>query len=288
MCFSSEIQSASVSLRMICMHRRSILVCRKCCISLINLWCFICVLFFGWPQLGAAMGLPDTVLLIRPSIVAVGTVLPTRSPKAQFMGTGFVVGDGRHVITNHHVIPKSMNDDRMETLAVFVGQGKNARGRKAKVVASDPVHDLALLEIKGAPLPAMKLGKTAGVREGELFAFTGFPIGMVLGLYPVTHRGIVSAISPIVIPMMNSRKLDVKHIRRMKAPFDVFQLDATAYPGNSGSPLYEIKTGRVIGVINSVLVKDTKESALENPTGISYAIPVKYVRRLLGRKGKSP
>ncbi|HEC16062.1 MAG TPA: serine protease [Sedimenticola sp.] len=255
----------------------------------IKAWCIASLLVLGaWPLIGGAAGLPDTVLLIRPSIVAVGTVLPTRSPKALFRGTGFVVDDGRHVITNHHVIPRTMDYDRMEALAVFAGQGKNARGRKAKIVASDPVHDLALLEITGRPLPAMKLGDASSVREGELFAFTGFPIGMVLGLYPVTHRGIVSAITPIVIPMMNSRKLDVKHIRRMKAPFDVFQLDATAYPGNSGSPLYEPDTGRVIGVVNSVLVKDTKESALENPTGISYAIPVKYVHELIERKNKTP
>ncbi|MCF6355430.1 MAG: serine protease [Candidatus Polarisedimenticolaceae bacterium] len=235
------------------------------------------------PLFAAASELPNTVDTIRPSIVAIGTIMPTRSPKAQFMGTGFVVGDGRHIITNHHVIPKIVDYARRETLAIFQGRGKQAKGRKATVVATDAVHDLALLAITGEPLPALKLGDSATVREGELYAFTGFPIGMVLGLYPVTHRGIVSAITPIVIPALNSRQLEVKHIRRMKNPFNVFQLDATAYPGNSGSPLYSIDTGQVLGVVNSVLVKNTKESALTNPTGISYAIPVKYVHRLLNR-----
>ncbi len=239
-----------------------------------------------WPISSGAVDLPDTVDRVRSSIVAVGTILPTRSPKAQFMGTGFVVGDGRYVITNHHVVPEVMDYARMETLAIFVGRGKQAKGRQAEIVAMDAVHDLALLSIKGEPLPALELGDAAGVREGELFAFTGFPIGMILGLYPVTHRGIVSAITPIVIPALNARKLDVKHIRRMRDPFDVFQLDATAYPGNSGSPLYAVDTGRVVGVVNSVLVKNTKESALENPTGISYAIPVKYVRQLMDQRRK--
>jgi len=209
--------------------------------------------------------------------------MPTRSPKAQFMGTGFVVGDGRHIITNHHVLPEIINYARRETLAIFEGYGKQAKGRQAKVVAKDETHDLALLSITGEPLPALKLGSTSNVREGGLYAFTGFPIGMILGLHPVTHRGIVSAITPIVIPALNAQQLEVKHIRRMNNPYNVFQLDATAYPGNSGSPLYAIDTGHVVGVVNSVLVKNTKESALENPTGISYAIPIKYAQELLDK-----
>ncbi|MFC1601982.1 serine protease [Pseudomonadota bacterium] len=243
---------------------------------------FLCFALL-WPLVSSATQLPSTVDAIRPSIVAIGTVMPTRSPKAQFMGTGFVVGDGRHIITNHHVVPEILNHARMEALAIFEGHGKQVKAHKAKVIATDEVHDLALLSITDEPLPALKLDDTPSVREGELYAFTGFPIGMVLGLHPVTHRGIVSAITPIVIPALNARRLEVKHIRRMQDPFNVFQLDATAYPGNSGSPLYTIDTGRVVGVVNSVLVKSTKESALTNPTGISYAIPVKYVKQLMDK-----
>ena len=49
----------------------------------------------------------------------------------------------------------------------------------------------------------------------------------------------------------------------------VLQLDATAYPGNSGSPVYDQSTGQVLGVINSVLVKANKEAAIDKPSGIS-------------------
>jgi len=65
----------------------------------------------------------------------------------------------------------------------------------------------------------------------------------------------------------------------------IYQLDATAYPGNSGSPLYLPKTGEVIGVINKVFITGGKESAISTPTGISYAIPVKHVHALLNRVG---
>ncbi len=231
--------------------------------------------------------LPGVINQIRPSIVAVGTVQPTRSPRAVFSGTGFVVAGGRHVITNMHVIPKKIDFARKESIAVFSGRGKKAKAHMAELVARDDDHDLALLEIQGQPLPALKIGSSDRVREGEEYAFTGFPIGMVLGLYPVTHRGIVSAVTPIVIPATSAKQLTAKQIRRMRNPYMVFQLDATAYPGNSGSPLYSPSSGRVFGVINSVYVKQSKETVLSAPSGITYAIPAKYVTRLLKRAGVS-
>ena len=60
----------------------------------------------------------------------------------------------------------------------------------------------------GPPLPALRLAGGGGVVEGQEVAFTGFPIGAVLGMTPVTHRGIVSAITPIAIPQANSRDLN--------------------------------------------------------------------------------
>ena len=66
-----------------------------------------------------------------------------------------------------------------------------------------------------------------------------------------------------------------------RAPFSIFQLDGTAYPGNSGSPVYDPATGKVLGVINAVFVKGLKETAITAPSGITYAIPANYVRDLL-------
>jgi S1-C subfamily serine protease len=59
------------------------------------------------------------------------------------------------------------------------------------------------------------------------------------------------------------------------------QLDGTAYPGNSGSPVYDPDSGVVYGVLNMTFLKNQKENALSQPSGISYAIPVRYVRELL-------
>jgi len=69
--------------------------------------------------------------------------------------------------------------------------------------------------------------------------------------------------------------------RLAEGSFNIFQLDATAYPGNSGSPVYDPESAQVIGVVNQVLVKGTKEAALSNPSGIAYAVPSRYVADLL-------
>ena len=239
-------------------------------------------------QFGRATDLADVIDGLRPSVVGIGTVRPVRGshkPAIDFRGTGFVVGNGRQVITNHHVLPEKLDRANKESLAIFVGRGKAGRAMVVKVLHKDREHDLALLEIIDGSLPAMRLGDTAFIREGSDIAFTGFPIGMVLGLYPVTHKGIISAITPIVIPAVSSRSITAAQMKRMRNPFEVYQLDATAYPGNSGSPVYNRDTGEVIGVINSVFVKGSKETVLEKPSGISYAIPVRYVHELL-KKGK--
>lgn len=232
--------------------------------------------------LPAVAGLADVLPRIKPSIVAVGTYQRTRSPAFRFLGTGFVVGDGLQVATNAHVLPDLVADDQMETLAIAIPGDKQSTVRKAARLAQDKEHDLAVLRIDGAPLAALPLNDSAPVREGQSIAMTGFPIGSVLGLAPVTHRGIIAAITPIGIPQAHSQALDAKLIRRLaRDPFRVYQLDATTYPGSSGSPVFDPETGRVIGVVNMVFVKSTKEHILSDPSGISYAIPVEYLKALL-------
>lgn len=226
--------------------------------------------------------LSQTIERIKPSVVGIGTLLRTRNPAVNFVGTGFAVEDGQHIVTNAHVVPAVLDVEKMETLIVLVGGNKDPQPREAHTVALDKEHDLALLRISGPPLPAMKLGDASTVREGQTYAFTGFPIGMALGFHPVTHRGMVSSLTPIVQPGLSSKQLDVKMINRIRnSAYTVFQLDGTAYPGNSGSPLYDPETGTVYGIINMVFVKGTKETALSQPSGITYAIPGNHIRDLL-------
>jgi S1-C subfamily serine protease len=94
----------------------------------------------------------------------------------------------------------------------------------------------------------------------------------------------ISAITPIALPQVNAKRLEPAVVSRLRTQrFDVFQLDATAFPGNSGSPLFSADSGEVFAIVNKGLVTGTKEAALSNPTGITYAIPIRYLHDLLTR-----
>ena len=229
----------------------------------------------------AYSSLVETVRLVKPSVVGIGVYTPTGRPKNQLYGSGFVIGDGTYVVTNSHVIAKELDESLLQQLAVFTGKGAAAKVRIATLVATDKEHDIAILKIKGQPLPALQLAQSSFKPEGSSIAFTGFPIGAVLGLYPVTHRGIIAAVTPTIIPVDDSRQISIAMIKRLRDPYLVYQLDATAYPGNSGSAMYDVVTGNVIGIINKVFVQESKETVISKPSGITYAIPVKYLHQLL-------
>ena len=239
--------------------------------------------------LPANAGLPEVVAAAKPAVAAVGVYNALSSPRFTFRGTGFAVGDGRLLITNFHVLPEE--SEALQQLTLQIG-GNRAGGqdaapetRKLSVLQTDKVHDLALLQISGEPLPVLALDGAGAAREGQAVAFIGFPIGNVLGFSPVTHRAIISSITPFVLPPANARQLDAAAVARLRQGiFDILQLDGTAYPGNSGGPVLDADSGRVVGVVNMVLVKSSRESALSSPTGISYAIPVRWVRELLDKR----
>lgn len=226
---------------------------------------------------------PQIVEKVSKSTVAIGIYAPIKYSTPRIVGTGFVIGKGDIAITNYHVVSEILDPSIVENYVVLYGSGKNVVKIEAEIIKVDPKHDLAVLKLNDI-LPALEISTgNELLPPGTDIAFTGFPIGAVLGLYPATHRGYISAITPDAIPAINSNQLTTSMLNRMESPSLIYQLDAVAYPGNSGSPMYDPFTGKVVGVLNKVLVKDTKESALSSPTGISYAIPVNYVIELIER-----
>jgi serine protease Do len=232
----------------------------------------------------ARAGLPEALVRVKPAVVAVGTFQKMRSPAFMFRGTGFAVDDGTLVATNAHVVPETLKTENGETLMVLVRvpEAKDPQPREAKVIAMDKEHDLALLRISGAPLPTVTFGNSEAARDGQSVAFTGFPIGNALGFYPVTHRGIIASLTPIAIPAATANRLDARVVQGLKAgPFVLFQLDTTAYPGHSGSPLFDAEAGEVIGIVNMGMLKGMKDTAVGQPSGISFAVPARYLQELL-------
>src|SRR5574343_987138 len=150
-------------------------------------WC-IFVLLWGVGVVAHA-DMVQATARVKPSVVVVGTFKATDSPRFQLRGTGFVVGDGTLAVTNVHVLPEVVGVEEAPALAVLV---RSALGewqqRLARVVASEPARDLAVLRFEGLPAPALVVGDSGRVQEGQSLGFVGFPIGGALGYTPVTHR----------------------------------------------------------------------------------------------------
>jgi serine protease Do len=237
----------------------------------------------GWSGMARALGLPELVAAAKPSVLPVGTYSATDSPRFGFRGSGFVVGDGTLVATNFHVLPAGADTDSGPRMVVMTARSGNEGAlRKARVVATDRWRDLALLQLEGPALPALPLAEPGSAREGQAVALMGYPIAGALGFATVTHRGIVASITTAALPAATASQLDPRALNQLRqGNFELLQLDATAYPGNSGGPLLDAETGRVLGIVNMVLVKNGRESALSSPTGITYAVPVAYLHELL-------
>lgn len=167
-------------------------------------------------------------------------------------GSGFLVDDRGHVVTNEHVI-----DDASDVTVVL----HNGDQADAAIVGTEPTRDLAVLQIDPPsgvdPLP---LGRSSDVRVGEWVLALGSP----LGLDGTVTAGIVSDPSRTV-PLGEAR---------VEQP--AVQTDASINPGNSGGPLINAR-GEVIGV-NTQIRTDSGGSI-----GIGFAVPADTVAETAGR-----
>ncbi|PTT91365.1 serine protease [Pelomonas sp. HMWF004] len=230
----------------------------------------------------AAESLPQLIARAKRSVVVVGSYGLMDTPRFGFRAAGFAVADGLHVMTNAHVVPPDTPGRIDRSLAVQVWLGDDQwQMRSARLLGRDLRNDLALLQIDGPAVPALKLA-AQDTPEGTDIALMGFPIGNALGFVHTTHRGIVSAFTAIATPANDPAGLNPRAVRQLReGAFKVMQLDAVAYPGNSGGPVLDIATGEVVGVLQGGVIKGTKEAALSAPTGITYAVPASAAAALL-------
>ena len=244
------------------------------------------LVFLSVAQAHSSKQLIELAAKTKPSVVGVGVYNPLSAPRYQLRGTGFVVSSSpsRSIIaTNHHVVNGEEFEADKAQISVHVGEGKTARFYNAKLLAQDERADVAIIEINTS-IPALTLAKSKQTfPSGSHIMLSGMPIGSVLGLFNAINFGYVSAFVPQAIPQSNASQLSIEMIKRLRDPLFVYQLDVTAYPGNSGSPVLDVDSGKVIAIINSVLVKKTRESVLSDPSGISYAIPIAEIHKLLSR-----
>ena len=145
------------------------------------------------------------------------------------LGSGFVISDKGHVITNYHVIEESLE---VTVIAFRRGdEGYEKRQlQRVKILAMNPLRDLALLHIDVAELAGLKIEPVVISEEPDLrVGDVVFAIGNPLGLERSVTQGIVS-----------STTRTMGHLR-------FIQTDASINPGNSGGPLFNSR-GEIVGV----------------------------------------
>ncbi len=168
----------------------------------------------------------------------------------QGQGSGFVLDRSGHILTNFHVV-----DGANRGIEV---QLSNKRRYQARVVGTDKVHDLALLQIDAPNLQPITLADSAGLSVGQKV----YAIGNPFGLSGTMTTGIISAIRPIR--------------SESGAPIeDAIQTDAAINPGNSGGPLLNSR-GEVIG-INTMIASNGADQS----SGIGFAIPIDTAKAVL-------
>jgi len=162
----------------------------------------------------------------------------------QASGSGFVIDDEGHILTNAHVVEGAKD--------ITVEVGEDGEQREATLVGADPSSDVALLDVdESDDLTALELGDSGTTEVGDPVVAIGNPFG----LDRTVTSGIVSAKQ-----------------RQIQAPngfsiSDVIQTDAAVNPGNSGGPLLD-SGGRVIG-INSQIASTSGAN-----DGVAFAVPI--------------
>jgi serine protease Do len=164
-------------------------------------------------------------------------------------GSGFFVSGDGLIVTNKHVV-----EDSTAFYSVFTNDGKK---HEAKVIAKDPVLDIALIKIEGTGYPTLSLGDSDSVLVGQ----SVIAIGNALGEFRNTVSvGVVSGLSRSITAGVSLGKSELLD--------NVIQTDAAINPGNSGGPLLDL-SGKVVGV-NVAVVAGSQ--------GIGFALPINSVK----------
>ncbi len=216
---------------------------------------------------GAAAELPapsDDLLVnlyeqVNPGVVAI-LIYSGGDPVGQ--GSGFVIDNQGHILTNYHVV-----EDVVEFEVVF-SSGYRAVGT---LVGTDPDSDIAVLkaDVPESELSPLALGDSAGVRVGQ----TVIAIGNPYGLSGTMTVGIVSA---------RGRLLEAIRTASTAGSFssaDLIQTDAAINPGNSGGPLINLQ-GEVIGINRAIRTEGDVDTGIYN-SGLGFVVPIDIVKRVV-------
>jgi putative serine protease PepD len=202
---------------------------------------------------------------VSPSVVSIDV----RLNNGEAQGSGVIIDDQAHVLTNNHVVAGGSNGSITVSLA-------DGRTYNASIVGTDPSTDLAVIKIEGAPsdLTPMTIGDSTKVAVGEPVMAVGNP----LGLSGTVTTGIVSALNrPVTTTTSDQNQSPLGGQTTGNTVFtNAIQTSAAINPGNSGGALVNSK-GELIGINSSIAQLGGGgpfSSGQSGNIGIGFAIPV--------------
>ncbi|MFM9692525.1 S1C family serine protease [Streptomyces europaeiscabiei] len=210
---------------------------------------------------------PDSVAGIAAGALPGVVTLHVSGASAQGTGTGFVLDERGHILTNNHVVDPAGTDG---DISVTFSGGESA---KATVVGRDTGYDLAVVKVSGVSgLKPLPLGNSEEVQVGDPVVAIGAPFDLA----NTVTSGIISAKErPITAGGESGDVSDVSYV-------DALQTDAPINPGNSGGPLLDGK-GRVIGInsaIRSAGSGSESDGGQAGSIGLGFAIPINQGKRV--------
>ncbi|MFE3522853.1 trypsin-like peptidase domain-containing protein [Streptomyces sp. NPDC059161] len=211
---------------------------------------------------------PDSVAGIAASALPSVVTLHVTGATESGTGTGFVLDNAGHILTNNHVVEPAGSSGK---ISVTFSGGESA---PAEVVGRDTGYDLAVVKVAGVSgLKPLALGNSDNVLVGDPVVAIGAPFD----LSNTVTSGIISAKDrPITAGGEKGDGTDVSYV-------DALQTDAPINPGNSGGPLVDSKA-RVIGInsaIRSAGSGSTDGSGGQpGSIGLGFAIPINQGKRV--------
>ncbi|MFF3173368.1 S1C family serine protease [Streptomyces sp. NPDC057900] len=210
---------------------------------------------------------PDSVAGIAASALPSVVTLHVSGSTESGTGTGFVLDDKGHILTNNHVVAPAGSSG--EITVTFSG-GETA---SAEVVGKDSGYDLAVVKVSGVSgLKPLPLGNSDNVRVGDPVVAIGAPFD----LSNTVTSGIISAKDrPITAGGEKGDGSDISYV-------DALQTDAPINPGNSGGPLVDTDA-HVIGINSAIRAADsgsTTEGGQAGSIGLGFAIPINQGKRV--------
>ncbi|MCL7365255.1 trypsin-like peptidase domain-containing protein [Streptomyces ardesiacus] len=216
----------------------------------------------------AAERAPDSVAGIAARALPSVVTLHVSGSEASGTGTGFVLDDRGHILTNNHVVEPAGSGGE---ITVTFNSGDTAEGT---VVGRDSGYDLAVVKVKGVKgLTPMPLGNSDSVRVGDPVVAIGAPFDLA----GTVTSGIISAKErPITAGGEEGDGSDVSYV-------DALQTDAPINPGNSGGPLLD-GAGRAVGINSAIRSADSgsaeSDGGQAGSIGLGFAIPINQGKRV--------